>query len=104
MEIGSTLLSGLARVITGSEQSPSQTSVFTAAEASRDRVEQSTNRVLDSSYAQVDQVGSDNSILSSNEKEIIDIFFSDREEINLALYGSQPSTPVALGNFIDVRG
>ncbi len=104
MEIGSTLLNGLARVITGSDQSTPQTSVFPTAGTSRDRVEQSTNGALDSDHTQVNQVGINNSILSSNEKEIIDLFFGDREEINLVLYGSPPSTPVALGNFLDVRG
>lgn len=104
MEIGSTLLNGLARVITGSDQSPLQTSVFQAAEVSRDRVEQSANGISESGHTQADQVGSNNNLLSSNEKEIIDLFFGDREEINLALYGSPPLTPVALGNFLDVRG
>ena len=104
MEIGSTLLNGLARVITGSEQTPTQTSSFTVPEALRDKLGQPANGILESGQAQMDQVGTNSSILSSNEKEIIDLFFGDREEINLALYGSQPSTPVALGNFIDVRG
>ncbi len=104
MEISSILLQGLAQTIIGGGQPPPPP----AAEPLESRVEPLASRAVAleqaAEPAQVNQPGSDTGILTSGEKDILDLVFNGQEKMDLALYGPQPSKPAMLGNFLDVRG
>ena len=105
MEISSTLIQGLAQTIVGGGQPPQQSP---AAEPSEGTAEPLTSRAVAPEQAaepaQVNQPDGDTGILTSGEKEILDLVFNGQEEMDSALYGPQPSKPAMLGNFLDVRG
>jgi hypothetical protein len=105
MEISSTLIQGLAQTIVGGGQPPQQSP---AAEPSEGTAEPLTSRAVAPEQAtepaQVNQPGDGTGILTSGEMEILDLVFNGQEEMDLALYGPQPSKPAMLGNFLDVRG
>jgi hypothetical protein len=108
MEISSTLIQGLAQTIIGGGQQQPQPPQPPAAEPSEGMTEPLTSRAVAPEQAaepaQVNQPDSDTGILTSGEKEILDLVFNGQEEMDLALYGPQPSKPAMLGNFLDVRG
>jgi hypothetical protein len=43
-------------------------------------------------------------LLSSSEREILNVFFQDEEASGQSVYGTQTPTPVLLGKFLDIRG
>ncbi len=108
MEISSTLIQGLAQTIIGGGQPPQQPPQPPVAEPSEGTVEPLASRAVAPEQAaepaQVNQPGSDAGILTSGEKVILDLVFNGQGEMDLALYGPQPSKPAMLGNFLDVRG
>ncbi len=108
MEISSTLIQGLAQTIVGGGQPPPQPPLSPATEPSEGTAEPSTSWAVAPEQAaeadQVNQPGDGTGILTSGEKEIIDLFFNGQEEVNSAIYRPQPPKPALLGNFLDVRG
>ena len=108
MEINSTLIQGLAQTIIGGGQPPPQPPQPPAAEPSAGTVEPSTLLAVAPEQAtepaQVNQPENGTGILTSGEKEILDIFFNGQEEMDSTLYGPQSSKPALLGNFLDLRG
>ncbi|UCH62542.1 MAG: hypothetical protein JSU77_12205 [Fidelibacterota bacterium] len=108
MEISNTLIQGLAQAIIGGGQQAPQPPAPPAAEPSAGTVEPSAARIVAPEQAaeqiQVNQSEDGNGVLTSGEKEILDLFFNGQEEMDLTFYGPQPSKPGLLGNFLDVRG
>jgi len=108
MEISSTLIQGLAQTIIGGGQQQPQPPQPPAAEPSEGTVEPLASRAVApeqaAELAQVNQLDGDTGILTSGEKEILDLVFNGQEEMDSALYGPQPSKPAMLGNFLDMRG
>ncbi len=108
MEISSTLIQGLAQTIIGDGQQPPQSPLPPAAEQLEGAVEPLASQAVAPEQAaepaQVNQPDDGTGVLTSGEKEIIDLFFNGQEEVNSAIYRPQPPKPALLGNFLDVRG
>lgn len=108
MEINNTLLQGLSQALLGGGQQLPQAPLPQPAELAVGQLgcpsERTTAPEQIPGLAQANQTGGSSSILTSGEKEILDLFFNGQEGMDLTLYGPPPSKPAVLGNFLDVRG
>ncbi|MFB0517018.1 MAG: hypothetical protein ACETWG_10525 [Candidatus Neomarinimicrobiota bacterium] len=108
MEIKHTLLQGLLQTVTEGLHQPQQAPGSQLASPVPDQMEASPELALDlePDYNPARSVETENnsSILTSGEKEIIELFFNDQSGVNAASYGARPPKPTVLGNFVDVKG
>jgi len=108
MEINNTLLQGLSQALLGGGQQQPQAPLPQPAELSAGQLGYTSERTAAPEQipglAQANQTGDSSSILTSGEKEILNLFFNGQEGMDLSLYGRLPSKPAVLGNFLDMRG
>ena len=108
MEIHNTLLQGLSQALLGGGQQLPQAPLPQPAELAAGQLGCPSERTAASEQipglAQANQTGDSSSILTSGEKEILDLFFNGQGGMDLSLYGRLPSKPAVLGNFLDMRG
>ncbi len=110
MEIHNTLLQGLSQALLGGGQQPPQAPLPQPqpAELAAGQLGSPSERTAAPEQipglGQANQAGDSSSILTSGEKEILDLFFNGQEVMDLSLYGRLPSKPAVLGNFLDMRG
>lgn len=108
MEIQNTLLQGLLQTVTDGLQQPHKDTLPQSLEPALGQVEVMPERRAGPEeapdLAQAVQTGDSSGILTTGEKEIIELFFNGQEGVDLLLYGHQPQKPALLGNFVDVRG
>lgn len=107
MEIQSTLIQGLLQSVTEGLQQPRQAPLPQPQEPLLGQQGASPGRAVSPEQAhdssQAGQTGDSSRVLSSGEKEIIELFFDGQEGVDFVHYGPQPPKPIVLGNFIDVR-
>ena len=121
MEIQNTLLPGVSPSFAEGQQQPQQAPPLggtgpagsgasgpPAVEPAGGEVEPAVQRAAAPAQtlelAQAIQTGDNSSLLTSGEKEILNLLFSDQGWADFTVYGSEPSRPATLGNFLDVRG
>ncbi len=107
MEIQSTLIQGLLQSVTEGLQQPRQGPLPQPPEPLLGQQGASPERAVFPEQAHdlvpAGQTGDSSRVLSSGEKEIIELFFDGQEGADSVHYGPQPPKPIVLGNFIDVR-
>lgn len=108
MEISSTILQGLANVISGNPSQPEQsesTQIHGSPQIFQNSLEERVNGTsVHSSVTDVSQTGNNSQVLSVGEREILALLFGEQQELEGSIYQAQTSKPFALGNFVDLRG
>jgi hypothetical protein len=108
MEINTTILQGLADVISGNQTRPEQSEsaqIHSPVPIFQKPVDEHVNGTeVPISLTEASRTGDGLRILSVGEREILSLLFGEQRELEGSIYQSQTSKPAALGNFVDIRG
>jgi hypothetical protein len=108
MEITTTILQGLADVISGNQTRPEQSEsaqIHSSVPIFQNPVEERVNGTeVPINFADASRTGDNSRVLSIGEREILSLLFGELQELDGSIYQSQTSKPAALGNFVDIRG